>query len=78
MQLAREIMRRKYERTRWLLRNEPPRIVPFIGCEPREEDVSVRSLIVSNFGAKWQEQYVVVVLRKYKHCNNDFQFLQDC
>jgi hypothetical protein len=28
MELAREIIRSRYERKRWLLRNEPPRIVP--------------------------------------------------
>jgi len=28
MELAREIMRSRYERKRWLLKKEPPRIVP--------------------------------------------------
>jgi hypothetical protein len=28
IELAREIIKSKYERKRWLLKNEPPRIVP--------------------------------------------------
>lgn len=47
MELAREIMRSKYERKRWLLKKEPPRIVPLtlFWAPLRREDVSVRILI---------------------------------